>query len=145
MSGEEVRTGIMICGHGSRSKAAVDEFAVLAEKLPAHLPADWPVAYGYLEFANPVIRAGLDDLRAKGCERILAVPGMLVRGHAREERHPLGAQRLRAGARNRGALRARAGRGPEDDRGRRRPRARGGRARERRAWASCRSPRPRWS
>ncbi|RMF34885.1 MAG: sirohydrochlorin chelatase [Alphaproteobacteria bacterium] len=67
----------MICGHGSRSEAAVAEFAVLAEKLPAYLPPDWPVEYGYLEFANPVIRVGLDRLREKGCTRILAVPGML--------------------------------------------------------------------
>ncbi len=72
-----MKTGVMICGHGSRSQRAVDEFRVLAERLPALLPADWPVEYGYLEFANPVIRAGLDKLRAKGCERILAVPGML--------------------------------------------------------------------
>ncbi len=72
-----MKTGVMICGHGSRSQAAVDEFAVLAEKLPALLPADWECEYGYLEFANPVIRAGLDRLREKGCERILAVPGML--------------------------------------------------------------------
>ena len=71
------KTGVMICGHGSRSQAAVDEFSVLAEKLPALLPADWECEYGYLEFANPVIRAGLDKLREKGCERILAVPGML--------------------------------------------------------------------
>ncbi len=70
------RVGVMICGHGSRSQAAVDEFAVLAEKLPALLP-DFPVEYGYLEFANPVIRAGLDKLRAEGCTRIVAVPGML--------------------------------------------------------------------
>ena len=54
------KTGVMICGHGSRSQAAVDEFAVLAQKLPALLPPDWPVDYGYLEFANPVIRDGLD-------------------------------------------------------------------------------------
>lgn len=72
-----MKTGVMICGHGSRSQAAVDEFAVLAEKLPALLPGDWEVDYGYLEFANPVIRDGLDRLREKGCERILAVPGML--------------------------------------------------------------------
>ena len=72
-----MKTGVMICGHGSRSQAAVDEFAVLAEKLPALLPADWDVDYGYLEFANPVIRDGLDRLRAAGCDRILAVPGML--------------------------------------------------------------------
>ena len=71
------KTGVMICGHGSRSHAAVDEFSVLAEKLPAYLPDDWEMEYGYLEFANPVIRDGLDRLREKGCDRILAVPGML--------------------------------------------------------------------
>lgn len=70
------KIGVMICGHGSRSQAAVDEFSVLAEKLPPLLP-DWQVEYGYLEFANPVIRLGLDKLREAGCEKILAVPGML--------------------------------------------------------------------
>ncbi|MGR3321875.1 MAG: sirohydrochlorin chelatase [Pseudooceanicola sp.] len=80
------RTGVMICGHGSRSQAAVDEFAVLAEKLPALLPPDWAVDYGYLEFANPVIRAGLDRLRDQGCDRILAVPGMLFAAmHAKND------------------------------------------------------------
>jgi len=71
------KIGVMICGHGSRSQAAVDEFSVLAQKLPAYLPADWEMEYGYLEFANPVIRDGLDTLREKGCDKILAVPGML--------------------------------------------------------------------
>ena len=71
------KIGVMICGHGSRSQAAVDEFAVLAQKLPGYFPDDWECDYGYLEFANPVIRAGLDALRNKGCDRILAVPGML--------------------------------------------------------------------
>jgi sirohydrochlorin cobaltochelatase len=71
------KIGVMICGHGSRSQAAVDEFKVLAEKLPAYLPDDWITDYGYLEFANPVIRAGLDNLRSAGAEKILAVPGML--------------------------------------------------------------------
>ena len=72
-----MKTGVMICGHGSRSQSAVDEFRVLAEKLPAYLPDDWMTDYGYLEFANPVLRDGLDKLREAGCERILAVPGML--------------------------------------------------------------------
>ncbi|MEO0862690.1 MAG: sirohydrochlorin chelatase, partial [Pseudomonadota bacterium] len=71
------KTGVMICGHGSRSQAAVEEFAVLADKLPGYLPPDWMVDYGYLEFANPVLRDGLDRLRDAGCDRILAVPGML--------------------------------------------------------------------
>ena len=71
------KIGVMICGHGSRSQDAVREFAVLAEKLPALLPSEWEIDYGYLEFANPVIRDGLDRLRNSGCDRILAVPGML--------------------------------------------------------------------
>lgn len=83
---QQPKTGVMICGHGSRSQAAVDEFAVLAEKLPPLLPADWLVDYGYLEFANPVIRDGLDRLRTAGCERILAVPGMLLAAmHAKND------------------------------------------------------------
>ena len=80
------KTGVMICGHGSRSQAAVDEFAVLAQKLPGYLPDDWVLDYGYLEFANPVIRDGLDRLRDQGCDRILAVPGMLFAAmHAKND------------------------------------------------------------
>jgi len=80
------KTGVMICGHGSRSQSAVDEFSVLAEKLPELLPNDWLVDYGYLEFANPVIRDGLDNLRDAGCDRILAVPGMLFAAmHAKND------------------------------------------------------------
>jgi len=80
------KTGVIICGHGSRSQAAVDEFSVLAEKLPAYLPDDWMTSYGYLEFANPVIRDGLDELRDAGCDRILAVPGMLFSAmHAKND------------------------------------------------------------
>ena len=81
-----MKTGVMICGHGSRSQSAVDEFATLAEKLPAYLPDEWMTDYGYLEFANPVIRDGLDKLRGAGCERILAVPGMLFAAmHAKND------------------------------------------------------------
>ena len=77
--------GVMICGHGSRSKSAVTEFAVLAEKLAPMFP-DWPVEYGYLEFATPVIKTGLDKLREQGVNHVLAVPGMLfAAGHAKND------------------------------------------------------------
>ena len=79
------KIGVMVCGHGSRSQAAVDEFAKLAEGLKPHFP-DWPVDYGYLEFANPVMRDGLDNLRNAGCDHILAVPGMLFAAmHAKND------------------------------------------------------------
>uniref|UniRef100_UPI00351196E3 sirohydrochlorin chelatase n=1 Tax=Aurantimonas coralicida TaxID=182270 RepID=UPI00351196E3 len=50
-----------------------------------HLP-DVPVEYGYLEFARPILRDGLDSLRAQGVKRVLAVPGMLfAAGHAKND------------------------------------------------------------
>lgn len=79
------KIGVMVCGHGSRSQAAVDEFAQVAEGLKPHFP-DWEVDYGYLEFANPVMRDGLDNLRNAGCDQILAVPGMLFAAmHAKND------------------------------------------------------------
>ena len=77
--------GVMLCGHGSRNKLAVGEFANLSNILKQHLPG-MPVEYGYLEFATPIIRDGLDKLREKGVTRILAVPGMLfAAGHVKND------------------------------------------------------------
>ena len=79
------KLGVMLCGHGSRDEDAVSEFAVLSEHLKKRLP-QYPVEYGYLEFANPIIRNGLDALKGKGVERVLAVPGMLfAAGHAKND------------------------------------------------------------
>ena len=77
--------GVLICGHGSRNRQAVGEFAQLAEGLRAKLPGV-PVEYGYLEFARPILRDGLESLQAQGVKRVLAVPGMLfAAGHAKND------------------------------------------------------------
>lgn len=79
------KLGVMLCGHGSRDAQAVTEFAVLAGHLKERLP-QYPVEYGYLEFATPIIRDGLDRLREAGVNRVLAVPGMLfAAGHAKND------------------------------------------------------------
>ncbi|MEM9601775.1 MAG: sirohydrochlorin chelatase [Pseudomonadota bacterium] len=79
------KTGIMICGHGSRSKAAETEFGLLARGLKGRYP-DTPVEYGFLEYSAPNIHMGLDALVASGVDRILAVPGMLFAAtHARND------------------------------------------------------------
>jgi sirohydrochlorin cobaltochelatase len=81
----QTKTGVMLCGHGSRDEDAVQEFAVLARHLKQRFP-DQPVEFGYLEFASPIIRDGLDRLRAEGVDKVLAVPGMLfAAGHAKND------------------------------------------------------------
>jgi len=79
------KIGVVVCGHGSRSVDAVTEFQQVAEGLRGHFP-EYPVDYGFLEFARPVIRDGLDALVEQGVDHILAVPGMLLAaGHVKND------------------------------------------------------------
>ena len=79
------KLGIMVCGHGSRNRKAVAEFAQLTTGL-GHLLPHHPLAYGYLEFAHPIIADGLDMLRSAGVEQVVAVPGMLfAAGHVKND------------------------------------------------------------
>ncbi|HVO02635.1 MAG TPA: sirohydrochlorin chelatase [Candidatus Cybelea sp.] len=79
------KIGVMVCGHGSRDPEAIEEFKAVAAGIARRLP-QYPADYGFLEFARPIIRDGLDRLRAGGVERILAVPGMLfAAGHAKDD------------------------------------------------------------
>ncbi|PHQ66328.1 MAG: sirohydrochlorin chelatase [Sneathiella sp.] len=77
--------GVMVCGHGSRDGGAVTQFAAVARGIAERLP-DYDVDSGFLEFATPIIRDGLDRLQAKGHKHILAIPGMLfAAGHAKND------------------------------------------------------------
>jgi sirohydrochlorin cobaltochelatase len=79
------KVGVMVCGHGSRDDEAVSEFAAVAAGIARRLP-HYPVESGFLEFARPIIREGLDKLRLKGVQRILALPGMLfAAGHVKND------------------------------------------------------------
>ena len=77
--------GVMVCGHGSRDPEAVEEFQAVTRGIMSRVP-EYPAAYGFLEFARPIIREGLDQLRARGIDRVLAIPGMLfAAGHAKDD------------------------------------------------------------
>ena len=81
----EEQFGVMVCGHGSRDEDAVSEFQAVAHGIKERLP-QYETDWGFLEFATPVIRNGLDALREKGIRKVLAVPGMLfAAGHAKND------------------------------------------------------------
>ena len=82
---ENPKTGVMICGHGSRDEGAVSQFNALAGHLKQRLP-EYDIESGFLEFASPVLRTGLDALKERGVERILCLPGMLfAAGHVKND------------------------------------------------------------
>jgi sirohydrochlorin cobaltochelatase len=70
------KIAVMVCGHGSRDHDALREFELVAAGIRERLPR-YDVESGYLEFARPIIRDGLETLKSRGATRILAVPGML--------------------------------------------------------------------
>lgn len=77
--------GVMVCGHGSRDVDAVEEFHRLVRALARRLP-EHPLESGFLEFARPILREGLDRLRRRGVDHVLAVPGMLfAAGHVKND------------------------------------------------------------
>ena len=79
------KTAIMICGHGSRDVDAIREFEAVVAGLKARL-SDFPLTHGFLEFAQPIIREGLDQLAEDGATRILALPAMLfAAAHAKND------------------------------------------------------------
>ncbi len=85
LSQSNSRIGVLICGHGSRNRLAVQEFANLANSIQSKL-APIPIEYGYLEFARPVLKEALERLRLKNVERIIAIPAMLfAAGHAKND------------------------------------------------------------
>lgn len=85
MNDTGAKTGVMVCGHGSRDEDAVREFQAVARGIRERLP-QYDVESGFLEFATPIIRDGLDNLRERGHSRVLAIPGMLfAAGHAKND------------------------------------------------------------
>ncbi|WP_020594307.1 sirohydrochlorin chelatase [Kiloniella laminariae] len=85
MAENGTKIGVMVCGHGSRDEGAVREFDSVARGIRERLP-QYVVDSGFLEFATPIIRTGLDNLREAGHDLVLAIPGMLfAAGHAKND------------------------------------------------------------
>jgi sirohydrochlorin cobaltochelatase len=77
--------GVLVCGHGSRNRLAVEDFADLVRQLRLRLTGT-PVEFGYLEFARPILRDGLEALNQQGVRHVLAIPAMLfAAGHVKND------------------------------------------------------------
>ena len=79
------QVGILICGHGSRNKLAIQEFQELTKLIQQRYP-NIIVEYGFLEFAKPSLTDALDKLRDNSIKKVIAIPAMLfAAGHVKND------------------------------------------------------------
>ena len=77
--------GILICGHGSRNKMAIDEFECLTLSIKKRYEGI-QVEYGFLEFAKPSLKEALDKFKHKDIKKVIAIPAMLfAAGHVKND------------------------------------------------------------
>lgn len=80
-----MKEGILLCGHGSRTKSGTDAFKKLIELLKNRYK-DYEVDYGFLEFNHPVYEASVERMYQKGIRKIYALPVILFAGsHAKND------------------------------------------------------------
>ncbi|GAC1310540.1 MAG: sirohydrochlorin chelatase [Mucilaginibacter sp.] len=81
-----MKEGILLCGHGSRKTAGVEEFKKLVEILKNRYKTTFEVDYGFLEFNHPLFEAAVERLYSKGIRTIYALPVILFAGaHAKND------------------------------------------------------------
>jgi len=80
-----MKKGILLCGHGSRTKSGTDSFKELVNILKNRY-TEYEVDYGFLEFNHPVYEASIERMYQNGVREIYALPVILFAGsHAKND------------------------------------------------------------
>jgi cobalt/nickel transport system ATP-binding protein len=80
-----VSAALMVVGHGSRDADGLEEFWALAEHV-REAAADLPVGFGFIELAEPLVDAGIDELVARGTTDVVSIPlVLLAAGHLKND------------------------------------------------------------
>ncbi|MCI0360177.1 MAG: sirohydrochlorin chelatase [Planctomycetaceae bacterium] len=83
--GQEPRAGLLLVGHGTRSRRGIDEFHQLADQVARQI-APTAVEPAFLEMCEPTIRSGLGRLIERGATHVVVSPLLLfAAGHAKRD------------------------------------------------------------
>src|SRR4051794_5402772 len=76
---------LLVVGHGSRDADGLEEFWALARHV-REAAADLPVGFGFIELAEPLVDAGIDELVARGNTDVVSIPlVLLAAGHLKND------------------------------------------------------------
>lgn len=77
--------GVLLVGHGSRSRLGAAQTHRIADLVAAARPGTI-IELGFLEMSDPPAARALDDLVARGCRQIVVLPLLLLgAGHAKSD------------------------------------------------------------
>lgn len=77
--------GVLLVGHGSRSRLGSSQMHRIADLVAAARPGTI-IELGFLEMSDPPAARALDDLVARGCRQIVVLPLLLLgAGHAKSD------------------------------------------------------------
>jgi len=80
-----VKSGILLVGHGSRNRSGNDQFVALAGKVGDRCP-NLVVEPCFLDHAEPDVPQGIDQIVARGVDRVAVLPLLLfAAGHAKHD------------------------------------------------------------
>jgi sirohydrochlorin ferrochelatase len=76
---------LLVVGHGSRDADGLEEFWALGRHV-REAAADLPVGFGFIELAEPLVDAGIDELVARGNTDVVSIPlVLLAAGHLKND------------------------------------------------------------
>jgi energy-coupling factor transporter ATP-binding protein EcfA2/sirohydrochlorin ferrochelatase len=80
-----VSAALLVVGHGSRDADGLEEFWALAAHV-REAASDLPVGFGFIELAEPLVDAGIDELVARGNTDVVSIPlVLLAAGHLKND------------------------------------------------------------
>jgi len=80
-NGSPIKTGIIICDHGSRRAQSNDNLKILAERFISRFPVELPIVEpAHMELAMPDIAEAYTNCVKKGATHVVVLPLFLAKG-----------------------------------------------------------------
>lgn len=75
-----MKTGIIFCGHGTKSQQGLESFFKVYAELEKKLVANFEFNYGFIEYSQPSLQKAIEDQIHKGIQEIVILPSLLFSG-----------------------------------------------------------------
>lgn len=76
----EMKTGIIFCGHGTKSQKGLESFFKVYAALEKKLTPTYELNYGFIEYTQPGLQDAIEEHIGRGIQEIVILPALLFTG-----------------------------------------------------------------